>query len=182
MYPGGSVAQPDAIGFDWVHNYWCDLLTTFSINGNENAAKPYAIASMIFLCGLVAIFFFQFAEAFPFSKKWEMAIKVCGAISMIFGALIFTPMHNSMIGIASLFALVPVIGIFKGMMTAKTYGYLALGLLCALMLGLCNYFYYSQHFIEWLALFQKIALAVVLLWIVVVNLGMINKPLPNTAE
>ncbi len=120
----------------------------------------------------MAIFFFQFAEAFPFSKRWEWAIKFCGVVSMFFGALIFTPLHNGMIGISSLFALVPIVGIFKGMIAAKTHGYLGLGLLCAVLLGLCNYFYYTQHFIEWLALFQKIALAVVLLWIVVVNVGM----------
>ncbi len=181
-YPGGSAAYTDRVGFDWVHNYWCDLLTTIAINGEANAAKPYGIVSMVFLCGIVAVFFFQFADAFPFSKRWRLAIKICGALSMFFGALIFTPLHNSMIGISSLFAIVPIIGIFKGMISARSYKYIGLGLVCAVLLGLCNYFYYTQHFIEWLALFQKIALASVLLWIVVVNVGMAKGLRANTAK
>ena len=179
-YPGGSVAYPDREGFDWAHNYWCDLLTSVAMNGEANAAKPYGIASMIFLCSVVAVFFFQFADAFPFSVRWRQAIKICGVLSMFFGALIFTPLHNSMIGISSLFAIVPIIGIFKGMISARSYKYIGLGLVCAVLLGLCNYFYYTQHFIEWLALFQKVALVAVLLWIVFVNVGIANKYRKNS--
>ncbi len=36
VYPGGSWTEPDAVGFSWLRNYFCDLLRDPAINGGAN--------------------------------------------------------------------------------------------------------------------------------------------------
>jgi len=155
LYPGGSVRYPESKGFDWVHNFWCDLLPTMAINGEINLAKPYGIAAMVLLCAVV--------------------IKVLGVASMICGALIFTSLHNIMIGTASLLALLPIFGIFRGLIRSRSKLHLSLGLVVLILLGFCNVIYYFRFLIEWLPLIQKIALAATLLWLVVMSISIKNR-------
>jgi len=124
---------------------------------------------MVLLCIVTAVFFFLFADGYKFSRTWKLAIKICGTISMICGALLFTPLHNVLIGVASLFALVPIVGIFKGLITYGSRLHLGLGILVLVLLALCNVLYYLSWCIEWLPLVQKIALAVTLLWIYIMS-------------
>ena len=96
LYPGGSSANLISPGFDWVHNYWCNLMNTKAINGIINRARPYAIASLIILCGSLVVFFYQFAEYATENNFWKKAIKFTGTLSMLFGVLIFTKYHDLM--------------------------------------------------------------------------------------
>jgi len=176
LYPGGSVRHPEKQGFDWVHNFWCDLLTTTALNGELNSGRPYGIASMVLLCGVVAILFVLFADAYTISKRWKVIIKVCGVSSMICGALIFTSLHNIMIGISSLFALLPILGIFKGLIQSRSLLHLSLGFLVLVLLGLCNIIYYFRFLIEWLPLIQKVALGATLFWLVMMSIAMMKRP------
>lgn len=42
-YPGGSWTLPDASGFSFARNFWCDLLRSQAVNGADNAvAKHWA--------------------------------------------------------------------------------------------------------------------------------------------
>jgi len=63
----GSQADSNSIGYDWIHNYWCDLLSEKATNGQPNPARPFSITRMAVLCLSLAVFFAKFAEAF--SKK-----------------------------------------------------------------------------------------------------------------
>jgi len=169
LYPGGSEKFPDKAGFDWVHNYWCDLLPSLAINGDANPAEIFGISAMILLCGVVAVFFFLFADAYPFSKTWRLIIKVCGVASMFCGALIFTSLHNTMIGVASLLAIPPIIGVFKGLIKERSTLHLSMGILVFVLLAMCNITYYLGVLEGSLPLIQKVAMAVTLLWIVVIS-------------
>jgi len=175
LYPGGSVRYPESKGFDWIHNFWCDLLPTMAINGEINLAKPYGIAAMVLLCAVVGVFFVLFADAYAVGKRWKVIIKVLGVASMICGALIFTSLHNIMIGTASLLALLPIFGIFRGLIRSRSKLHLSLGLVVLILLGFCNVIYYFRFLIEWLPLIQKIALAATLLWLVVMSISIKNR-------
>lgn len=37
VYPGGSWADASTPGFDWLRNYWCDLMRSTGMNGEPNA-------------------------------------------------------------------------------------------------------------------------------------------------
>jgi hypothetical protein len=48
-YPGGSQADPNAKGFSWLNNYWCNLLNENAMNGQHNSARPMAVTAMAVL-------------------------------------------------------------------------------------------------------------------------------------
>ena len=174
LYPGGSQANLNSEGFDWINNYWCNLMNEKGMNGQPNPAKPYSIIAMIILCLSLMFFFIQFAQIYSKSKIWKRIIKTSGIISMSFAILIFTKYHDLMTTLSSIFGLFVVIGIIKEVYKSKLSIYKITGVICILILGLNNYIYYTQQFIEVLPLLQKITFAIVLLWIIGLNFE-INK-------
>ena len=174
LYPGGSQANLNSEGFDWINNYWCNLMNEKGMNGQPNPAKPYSIIAMIILCLSLMFFFIQFAQIYSKSKIWKRIIKTSGIISMSFAILIFTKYHDLMTTLSSIFGLFVVIGIIRETYKSKLSIYKITGVICILILGLNNYIYYTQQFIEILPLLQKITFAIVLLWIIGLNFK-INK-------
>ena len=174
LYPGGSQANLNSEGFDWINNYWCNLMNEKGMNGQPNPAKPYSIIAMIILCLSLMFFFIQFAQIYSKSKIWKRIIKTSGIISMSFAILIFTKYHDLMTTLSSIFGLFVVIGIIREVYKSKLSIYKITGVICILILGLNNYIYYTQQFIEVLPLLQKITFAIVLLWIIGLNFE-INK-------
>lgn len=166
LYPGGSQLNAHSVGFDWVNNYWCDLLGAKGTNGQLNPARPIAIIAMAILCLSLIQFFWQFSNTLAASRLWARFINICGAIAMFFSLLIFTKYHDLMIILASLFGLPVVIGIIKGIYQSNLTAFKISGLICLLLLSANNYIYYTNHLLEWLPLLQKISFLIVLGWIV----------------
>lgn len=175
LYPGGSQANLEFVGFDWINNYWCNLLSKNGMNGIPNPARPIAISAMIILCFSLSIFFFQFSHIIIKSKIWRIMIKVFGILSMLFAALIFTKYHDLMTIISSFFGLFVLIGIIKGIYQSHLSFYKLTGLLGILLLGVNNLIYYSKIHIELLPIIQKITFVIVLFWVIGLNLEMAKK-------
>ena len=175
LYPGGSQANLNSEGFDWINNYWCNLMNEKGMNGQPNPAKPYSIIAMIILCLSLMFFFIQFAQIYSKSKIWKRIIKTSGIISMSFAILIFTKYHDLMTTLSSIFGVFVVIGIIREIYKSKLSIYKITGVICILILGLNNYIYYTQQFIQVLPLLQKITFAIVLLWIIGLNFEMNKK-------
>ncbi len=174
LYPGGSQADLTSVGFNWIHNYWCDLTNEYSMNEKLNPASPIAITAMIILCLSLMMFFIQFGRNFSTSRFWKVVIQVFGTISMTFAILVFTRLHATMIALSSLFGLFVLIGILIEVAKSR-YTFLKLGgLLCIFLLALNNYIYYSRYFVDILPLLQKITFAIVLIWIMGLNYNMIR--------
>lgn len=174
LYPGGSQANFDSVGFDWVHNYWCDLMNEEGMNKTLNPASRFAISAMVILCLSLMVFFIRFANIFVTGKFWKNIIRICGTLSMILAILTFTRLHGIMIALSSLFGLFALIGVLKEVYNSG-YLYLKLGgLVCVLLLVLNNYIYYSRNWVETLPLLQKITFAIVLLWIMSLNIKMLK--------
>jgi hypothetical protein len=165
LYPGGSQADLNTEGFDWINNYWCNLMNEKGMNGVVNPARPFSIAAMIILCSSFIVFFLQFAEAYSKEPIWNKTIKISGVISMVFVMMIFTKYHDLMTIVSSFLGLFTVIGIIRTIYKSQLTTYKIVGGLCLLLLGLNNYIYYSLHGIELLPLIQKITFVVVLFWV-----------------
>ncbi len=174
LYPGGSQADLNSIGFDWVNNYWCNLMNEKGMNGTENPARPFAISAMIILCSSLALFFLQFAKYLVTNRIWKTIIRVLGTLSMISAVLIFTNYHDTMTAISSIFGVLVVIGIIRTIYKSKLTAYKVSGIACVILLGINNIIYYSGAYIEYLPLIQKITFVLVLTWIVGLNLRMKN--------
>lgn len=175
LYPGGSQANLDTKGFDWVNNYWCNLMNKKAMNGAVNPARPFSILAMLILCLSLMLFFLQFAQTYSKSKFWRQTIKVNGILSMFFASLIFTKYHDLMTVLSSLFGIFVVTGIIRAIYKSKLNAYKISGVFCILLLGLNNYIYYTHHYLSLLPLLQKCTFAIVLAWIIGLNLKMIKE-------
>lgn len=172
LYPGGSQADPNTVGFDWLNNYWCNLTNERAMNGQLNPARPFAVFAMMILCGSLLLFFFQFSQKMVTDRFWKIAIQTSGVFAMIFSSLIFTSHHDLMTILASIFGIVTVIGIIREIYKSQLVLFKWSGIFCMFLLGLNNYIYYSNRMIEYLPLLQKITFVCVLLWITAINYRM----------
>ena len=159
-YSGGSQKDKNAVGYDWRHNYLCNLVSEKAVNGAENASRVWCIMGMLFMCASLSLFFVRFADKMPVIKSAKI-IKYSGIGSMFFGFFVFTSYHNLMTTLSSIAALVAlfymVIYIFK----SKRLVFKWLSALCLAILYLNNYIYYSHNFLQMLPILQKISFLIV---------------------
>ncbi len=167
-YPGGSEFDKMAIGFDWQHNYLCNLFDAFAVNGELNGGRFWAIGGMFAMCLAFALFFIFFAVKIPV-KSAALIIRYFGASAMLFGFLAVTPIHNAMITIASMLSLVSMFYITVYIFKSRLLLFKCLSIACLLVAYLCNYIYYTQHYLEYLAVFQKISLVFAIVWMLGLN-------------
>lgn len=169
LYPGGSQANANAEGFDWVHNYWCNLMNEKARNGLVNPAQPFSVLALFILCLSLMVFFIQFAEFFTENKRWKRILQFSGVSSMLCGMFLFTSLHDLMTLLSSFFGLFVIIGIIKTVYKSALSHYKRTGIVCILLLGLNNCIYYTSQWIEWLPLLQKITFLLVLSWVLGLN-------------
>lgn len=182
LYPGGSQADSTSVGFDWTNNFWCNLTSEFALNGEINPARPVAIFAMIVLCSSMTLFFFYFADYYVKSRIWKKAIKILGPISMLAAVLIFTRYHDVMTTILSVFGGVVIIGSIRALYKRNLNFLATSGIVCIILVGMNNLFYYVESLITYLPVIQKITFVLVLAWIIAQNLNMKNLKLLQEGE
>lgn len=167
-YPGGTNINPQTIGFDWTQNYWCDLLNTTAVNGNNNPARILALVGHLFLCSSLILFYSQFASKMA-NGAWKLIIRNSGILSIICAFFIFTDYHDFFIGLSSAIGLPALLGITiiirQSNLTVLKY----LGILCLLLFFLNNAVYYSNLGLYYLPLIQKTTFIVVFNWVFCAN-------------
>ncbi|WP_370478004.1 hypothetical protein [Tamlana flava] len=175
LYPGGSQADINSLGFDWSNNYWCNLMSENGINGLKNNARPVAIGAISMLCISMTFFFFQFADYFEKNRNWNLTIKISGALGMLSAVFIFTKFHDVMTTILSICGVVVIIGMIRALHKNKFTFFKVFGIFCMVIVGMNNLFYYNENLIQYSPLVQKAAFILILSWTVALNLKMKKK-------
>jgi hypothetical protein len=168
-YPGGSYYDRSADGFSWMHNYWCNLMGNEALNGEPNTARYPAIIGTQFLCFGVGIFYYIFPNQFEIRKLWRIVIRIVGVLSMVFAAFLYTDQHDTVLNVAGVFGGIAFIGTLTALNRNGSYLLLWLGVFGMLMITINNYMYYTRVLHEYLPLFQKVTLILVLSWFIAVN-------------
>lgn len=175
LYPGGSQADQYAHGFSWVHNYWCNLLNVYALNGAPNPARPVALTGMVILCLTLASFWFQFPGHVGIGRLAGRIIQVAGILSMLIAMFLNTGWHDTVTNLASLFGLIATAGVFAGLYKLRWYGLFAFGFLNIGLVVLNNYLYYNKGLIIYLPVIQKISFASFLVWISCISISLYRK-------
>ncbi|RYY59624.1 MAG: hypothetical protein EOO05_12670 [Chitinophagaceae bacterium] len=163
-YPGGSDFDRFSKGFDWLHNYWCELLATNTKTREVNTARPIAIGAFILLdvtltmCWLQASFLFSRASAF----RWLVII--CGVLSGISMCFLSSPSHDLVINITGGFGLTALVLVLAGLRKRKFQVAFYAGIACIFLFFLNTYIYYTGNWFNTLAVVQKISFAAFLSW------------------
>ena len=163
-YPGGSDYDRFAKGFDWLHNYWCELLAANAKSGEPNAASPIAIGAFIVLDLVLLLCWLQASFLYRRDQFAGRSIIICGIMSCISLAFMSSPSHDLVINIAGGFGLVALVLTMAGLLKRKYYFSFILGLICVFLFFLNTYIYYTRTWFDSLAVVQKISFAAFLWW------------------
>lgn len=174
LYPGGSTYAPGTVGFDWLHNYWCDLTGAVAKNGAPNSARPVALAAMIVLCTSLAVFWYLLPALFENKPRYQF-IRYTGIPAMGIAVFMSTGFHDTVIHLGGVLAGIALVLTFDGLYHYRYYRQLWSGL-CCLTLILFNYYIYETG--TWLTLLpvvQKITFEVVAVWVCSVDLHLFRQ-------
>ncbi len=163
-YPGGSQYDKYSIGYNWKKNYLSNLFGKTAVNGSHNAARPWAVAGMLFLCTSFALFFIAFSKKIPV-KSASRVIRYFGVAAMILAFLIATPYHDVMVTISGTMGLVSIFYITVFVFRSQLLICKILSVACLLAFYCCNYLYYTSSYLAILPVMQKVLLFSIVLWI-----------------
>ena len=161
-YPGGSQFDKTAIGFDWWNNYLSNLFGEKSVDGSVNPARFWAVAGMISLSASFALFFYNFSKKIT-EKGAAKVIKYAGAGGMPFTFLIVTPLHDTMITIASTMFLLSIFYITIFVFRSRLHLFKLLCTACLLIFYFTLYLFGSGTYRWFLPTMQKIAFAIAII-------------------
>lgn len=174
LYPGGSLIDINSIGFDWLNNHWCNLMSENGLNGIVNRARPMAIVGITILCISMIVFFFQFANHFETNRNWNFSIKISGTLGMLSAVFIFTKYHDIMTTILSISGSVVIIAMIRALNNNHLTYFKIFGFFCILIVGLNNFFYFNENLTKYSPVVQKMAFILILSWTIGLNY-VINK-------
>ena len=174
LYPGGSQADKNAIGFSWVNNYWCNLLNENAINGKPNPGRPMALGGMAVLWLTISSFWLIFPGFIKFNKSVRLVIKISGLLSMTIALFLFTKYHDIVINLASIIGSIAIMGTFAGLYKIKWFTLFWFGIFNLFLVALNNYVYYTKGLIVYLPVIQKISFVSFLIWLCCIDINMYN--------
>ena len=171
-YPGGSWVFPNKKGFSFWHNYLCDLLDSYAINGELNTAQFYAIAALGSLCiGLFWLWFYlpRLFETKSFNLK---IMKISGLISLIIIFFLASGNHDTIVRIAGFFGVIAFITCSIELFKADYLNLSLLGVLCLVIFLINYYIYETGFFTESLPVIQKITFVVFIIWFISLDVAL----------
>lgn len=174
LYPGGSKADKQAIGFSWRHNYWCDLFDAIAQNGTASSARPYAIVAMIILCAGFAYLFYLIPQLFDFQDPKLQWLQITGILTAAIAVLIFTPLHGYVIHFAGLFGAIALCLTFYFLYQSNYHFLFYFGLIC-LLLCIANIIIYDTGWgLYYLPIFQKLTFLIFFIWAIALNWAIVK--------
>lgn len=175
LYDGGSKVYPDKKTWDWVHNYWCDLIWPTTILGDPNRASRWGIAANFLLCLSTLAFFYAFSSKLaPPTFPWNYIIATFGTIAMICGMLIFSKWHDKVIALISLSGIPAVVGVVYGLIYFDRQNALLFGTIALALILINVYIFYTKKGERHLPFIQKIGFIAVIGWILFMNVLMLE--------
>ena len=143
FYPGGTLDDPTAVGFDWRPTYLTHLFRPVAVNGQVNAARPYAVAGMWLFCVGMAELFRQLAKGMAPARqgKW---VEILGIASMVYAALTVTRMHDLMVTIALGFFFAAQMVLLHWLWQRRQFPQWIAGMACLVLLATASFVYYQQ--------------------------------------
>lgn len=167
-YPGGSNADRNSIGFDWLNNYWCDLTGNYAKDGAPNPAQPIAMTALAVLCSALSAFWYQISR-FANVGDGAMMMRYPGMASVTGMLLLFTHLHDAVVGVCGALGLLAVGSLTANLQKSGFKRLGSLGIVFIVSMSLNYGIYVSDLLIAWLPLIQKCTFLLFLLWIALVD-------------
>ncbi len=175
QYPGGSWNHMDHDGFSFWHNYLCDLLDEYAINGDLNQARFYARAALGTICFSVILTWYLIPNLFKKDSKTIAITKWSGILALGITIFLASGTHDIVLRIAGLFGIIAVATCLLELHRTKYFKLFGLGLFC-LVIFVANYFIYETRImVASLPVIQKITFVCFMLWFVLIDIKIYSR-------
>ncbi len=156
LYPGGSLADPDSVGFVWSKNFFSNLFQEKALSGAPNPGRVWALIAMAVHCIGDGLFFIRMSRVIA-EKHTKWVLRVIGYGNIAFNFMIATPLHDAMVTISSTLSLLGLFYITVVILRSQLHLLKVCCVVCMLL------FYYTLFLYgtgDWglLAVMQKVAL------------------------
>ena len=167
FYPGGAEGDLSVVGFDWWRVYITQLLRPVALNGQANAARPYAVAGLWLFCFGTAELFRQLAKEMGPTRhaKW---VQICGIAAMVYTSLTVTRMHDLMVTISLFFFVAAEALLLAWLWRRRQFRQWMAGTACLCLMLAASFVYYGHVGTVTLPTLQKLVYlssAAWLLWL-----------------
>jgi len=162
-YPGGSDVHVNSSGFSLLENYWCELLSDYSKNGNQNEAQPFAFAALVFMNLALASSWIFIGGTRTILKRPDPILILSGILSTFFTNFLNSQMHDPSIAVSLGLGCFSILRLLKNYQENKKL-LIGLGYLNLILILLNCLFYYFSVGLQFLPAIQKITFLSVLIW------------------
>jgi len=171
FYPGGSILNKNAVGFDWTKNFFSNLFLETALNGAANPSRVWALIGMVFHSIAYGIFFFHTAQKIP-HKHTVFVLKTVGIANMLFTFMIATSFHDIMVTISSTLTMLGLFYITVYTLKTKLHW---LKLFCIMSMLIFYFTLYLHGAGDWglLAVMQKVTFLCFMLLVLAIEYGTI---------
>ena len=163
-YPGGSNVNPKSVGFNWLTNYWSELLGNHAKNGQLNTARPFGITGAISLALTLSVFWIFIPSKLKLVDGYKRIIQSAGLLAMICSVLIFGQAHDVCITLSVMFGSIAFLLLLIGLWNSNYHFLFWWCLLCLALILLNTVIYLTNWKINSLAALQKITFVIGIAW------------------
>ena len=174
VYPGGTLAAPDFVGYDWRQHAISTMFPAEALNGQPNPARYYAIPAALLFCSSMSVVFWSISRKTT-ANLVRKAIEIGGIGSMVYGLIaVTTRMHDLLVTIGLGFYIVAALAVLFMLFSLRQTKLFVLGMLSfTLKLGTAV-IYYGNVFYSLLAAAQKFSFAASIVWFLAVYYADLN--------
>lgn len=164
LYPGGTRFDHTTVGYDHIHNFWCDLLDISAFNGQINPARTSAQLATVILSLSLIPFCYNLINIFEDKNLFLIFARWLSILAMIFGSFMLV-WHDVAINLfVSLNILASIIFLYYLIRRRKLY--IILSAMTPFILCIINFLMWrfdNQN--DVMPLVQKLAIGSTLTWI-----------------
>ena len=147
QYPGGSWNYTNDTGFSFWHNYLCDLLDEYAINGEINNGRFFARSALGILCVSIMLIWIYIPKLFVSKSHYLSVSRWSGLLSLIILFFLNFGTHDLIVRIAGFFG---VVALFIGNVCISPVHMFVLLTFCSgvvfLRLNICSVSFYFVTF------------------------------------
>ena len=156
LYPGGSLADSNSVGFVWSRNFISNLFQETAINGAVNPGRVWALIGMVVHSLGDGLFFIRMSRVIT-EKHATRVLKVIGYANIVFNFMIATPFHDVMITISSTLSLLGLFYITVFILRTQLHLLKVCCIVC-MLIAYYTLFLYGMGNWPLLAIMQKVAM------------------------
>ena len=167
LYPGG---------FDWSKDFISTML-----RGPSGPARTLADVGVLVFCVSLAFVFARLARAPEFSKNSKL-IQIAGIGSMVYSAIVVTPLHDLMVTISLLFFLAAVVPLILALRANGEIQLFIAGCVCLAILIASAACYYASLYVGFLPWGQRASCGLFAVWLVSLDYRFPRVPTEGRAD